>query len=68
MVRAAIPERIVMQMAGHKTRAIFDRYQIVADSDLRDAVDQLNNTFGRRTATALATVAAGEQSVSALTH
>ena len=32
---------MAMQMAGHKTRAIFDRYRIVSDGDLREAAQKL---------------------------
>jgi hypothetical protein len=36
-----------MQMIRHKTRSVFERYNIVSDNDLREAAQKMNATTRR---------------------
>lgn len=40
--KASVPEHVAMQLTDHKTRAVFERYNIVSSGDLRDAAQRLD--------------------------
>jgi len=54
--RAGVSRSVAMQMVGHKTEAIYRRYAIVNDADLRAAAEQLAAVSERRTGTITGTV------------
>lgn len=46
-----MPEQKAMQLTGHLTRAVFDRYDICNEQDLREGAAKLNSLLGTMTGT-----------------
>jgi integrase len=55
LVRSGVPERIAMAISGHKTRSVFDRYNIVNPKDMHDAAKLIEEARQQRSATTSAT-------------
>ena len=53
LVRAGIPERVAMSSRGTRRAAVFERYNIVSEGDLRAAAEKLDQAAMTAKATPL---------------
>jgi len=48
LLRAGAPEKVAQAISGHRTRAIFDRYNITTEADLKDAMRRVSEYHERK--------------------
>ena len=68
LVRAGVSEHVAQGMTGHKTRAVFDRYDIVSEGDLREAAVKLNARINAQTTARTTAMGQTEGVGTALSH
>jgi hypothetical protein len=51
-IRSGVPEQVVMDLGGRKTRSVFSRYNVTSERDLADALERVSRHNRERAAEA----------------
>jgi integrase len=65
LIRAGVPEKVAMRVTGHKTRAMFDRYDITSERDVEEAAEKVQAYVDARREAAAKVVPIGKPAESA---
>jgi integrase len=61
LVRAGVPEKVAMEITGHKTRSVFDRYNITNAQDIQDAGEKLERYNAEKNGASLVQIGTSEE-------
>ena len=68
LVRAGVSESVAQQISGHKTRSVFQRYNIGSSADVADAGRKLAVFHSSKVGDNSGTIAVGETAVTSLSN
>ncbi len=63
LTRSGTQETVAMKITGHKTRSVFDRYNITSQDDIREAVERQEKYLSQESVTKTVTIRENQQEI-----